>query len=58
MPLLEQNILANAHLFQHTHPIAAVLDWDNATLPNLIQEFNEGFDVIVYGLHTLFTSRN
>jgi uncharacterized phage-like protein YoqJ len=50
MPLLEQNISANAHLFQHSRPTAAVLDWDNETLPHFIQEYNEGFDAIMYAL--------
>jgi len=47
MPLLEHNISANAQLFQHIHPTATVLDWDSETLPDFIQAFNEGFDVIV-----------
>lgn len=47
MPLLEHNISTNAHLFQDTRPTAVVLDWDNETLPDSIQAFNEGFDVIV-----------
>lgn len=52
MPLLEHNISTNAHLFQDTRPTAVVLDWDNETLPDSIQAFNEGFDVIVYALCT------
>lgn len=50
MPLLEHNITINAHLFPHMRPVAAVLDWDDDTLPDFMQAFNEGFDAIVYVL--------
>lgn len=46
MPLLEQNIAVNAQYLQNTHLEAAVLDWDK-DLPELVQEFPNGFDAIM-----------
>ena len=46
MPLLEQNISANAHYFPSSSPEASVLDWDNEELPKEVQDL-ENLDVIV-----------
>jgi hypothetical protein len=48
MPLLEHNISANEHLFTSAHPQAAVLNWDDAEIAEVIKSFDAGIDVIVY----------
>jgi hypothetical protein len=47
MPLLEHNISINSDLFLNVAPEALVLDWDEEALPDYIQAFPEGFDVIM-----------
>ncbi|RDB15874.1 hypothetical protein Hypma_003674 [Hypsizygus marmoreus] len=47
MPLLEQNMSTNKHHFLKLELEAAVLDWDNESLPDYIQEFPDGFDAII-----------
>ena len=46
MPLLEQNISANAHYCPSTAPKALVLDWDDEELPKEVRDL-ESLDVIV-----------
>lgn len=38
MPLLEQNISANAHYCPSTAPKASVLDWDDEELPKEVRD--------------------
>lgn len=47
MPLLEKNISENEALFRHssTRPQAAVLDWDEAFVPD---EVMGDYDLIVF----------
>jgi hypothetical protein len=46
MPLLEQNISANAHYCPSTTPKASVLDWDDEELPKEVRDL-ENLNVIV-----------
>ncbi|KAG6898321.1 hypothetical protein C0992_011913 [Termitomyces sp. T32_za158] len=47
IPLIEHNVAVNAAHLQNTRFQAAVLDWDDDTLPDFVQEFPEGFDAII-----------
>jgi protein N-lysine methyltransferase METTL21D len=47
MPLLEQNISANAHYCPSTTPKASVLDWDDEELPKEVRDL-ENLNVIVW----------
>lgn len=46
MPLLEQNISNNEHLFDGYRPNALVLDWDES-LPSEVTSIENGFDFIM-----------
>jgi len=47
MPLLEQNISANAQYYTSTSPHALVLDWDDKELSEDVKNLGE-LDAIMY----------
>ncbi|KAG6907137.1 hypothetical protein DXG01_010356 [Tephrocybe rancida] len=47
IPLIKHNIEANAAHLQNVRVEAAVLDWDDATLPDYVSEYPDGFDAII-----------